>query len=79
LIGTGASTVLVYDSHLAGKMFYGQFAYKLTTPVSVAGATTVLLNAPARTARLASVSTKLRATAGEITTLNSHKIAGPGS
>jgi len=44
LIGTGTSTVSVYDARLAGKMFFDNFAYRLLAPVSVTAATEVLFH-----------------------------------
>lgn len=79
LVGTGASTVAVYDSNLGGKMFYGRFAYKLNSPVSVASATTVLFHNIGADGQSGVGVAEVAATAGEVTTLNGRKIAGPGS
>jgi hypothetical protein len=79
LVGTGTSRVAVYDAHLAGKMFYGTFAYKLTTPVSVAGATSVLLNDIGADGQSGVGVNEVASTSAEVTKLNGHNIAGPGS
>jgi hypothetical protein len=79
LVGTGTSRVAVYDSHLAGKMFYGRFAYQLNSPISVAGATTVLFHNVGADGQSGVGVDEIAGTAGEVTTLNGRKIAGPGS
>jgi hypothetical protein len=79
LIGSGSATVSVYDSRLAGKMFYDNFAYRLNAPVSVTGATEVLFHEIGADGQSGIGFASIAATAGEITRLNDRRIAGPGS
>jgi len=79
LIGTGTSTVSVYDSRLAGKMFFNNFAYQLTAPVSVTNATEILFHDIGADGQGGVGVEDIAATAGEITALNGRRIAGPGS
>ena len=79
LIGTGNSIVTIYDSRLAGKMFFDQFSYQLNSPVSVAGAAEVLFHNIGADGQIGVGVDEIAATAGEITTLNGRRIAGPGS
>jgi hypothetical protein len=80
LIGTGPSTVLVYDSGLAGKMFFDSLTYTLNSPVSVANALEVVVhNIGADGQNGEQPPLPSASAAGEITTLNGRRIAGPGS
>ena len=79
LIGSGNATVTVYDSGLAGKMFFDEFAYKLNSPVSVANAAEVLFHNIGADGQTGVGLDEIAATASEITTLNGRRIAGPGS
>lgn len=78
LIGNGPSKVAVYDTRLAGRMFYGRLAYKLSSP-SVASATTVLFHDIGADGQSGVGVADVAVTAGEITFLNGRRIAGPGS
>ncbi len=79
LVGTGTSTVAVYDTTLAGKMFFDLFAYKLRVPVTMAGASEVLFHNIGADGQTGVGVDDVAATAGEITSLNGRAIAGPGS
>lgn len=78
-VGTGNATVALYDVGLAGKMFFGTLSYQLTSPVTVAGATEVLIHNIGADGQIGVGTTADADTAGEITTLNGRRIAGPGS
>jgi len=79
IVGTGTSRVAIYDTGLAGKMFFDQLSYRLNLPVTVVGSSEVLLHTIGADGQ---IGTGVKATAlisGEVTTLNGVKIAGPGS
>lgn len=79
LVGSGTSIVSIYDKGFAGKMFFGDLIYRLNSPVSVANAREVLLHNIGADGQAGVGVKNVTATAGEITTLNSRRIAGPGS
>lgn len=78
IIGTGPSTVSVYDIGLAGRMFFDTLTYRLNT-VSVASAVEVLFHNIGADGQKGIGVGGLFQTSGEITTLNGRRIAGPGS
>jgi len=79
MIGKGTSTVSVYERPLAGKTFFGDLTYSLKSPVSVTNSTQVLLHNIGADGQIGVGVKEIAATAGEITTLNGRRIAGPGS
>jgi hypothetical protein len=79
LIGTGNSTVLVYDRGLAGKDFFGDLTYQLNSPVSVASSSAVLFHNIGADGQIGVGVRGFPATASDITFLNNRRIAGPGS
>lgn len=79
LIGTGNATVTVYDSGLAGRMFFGTLSYQLNAPVSVTGALEVLIQNIGADGQIGVALRTDAGTSGEITTLNGRRIAGPAS
>jgi hypothetical protein len=78
IIGTGSARVSVYDVGLAGRMFFDTLSYQLNT-ISVANATEVLFHSIGADGQIGVDTLAYSATAGEITYLNSRRIAGPGS
>jgi len=79
LVGSGNSTATVYDSGFAGEMFFGDLIYRLNSSVSVATAREVVLYNIGGDGQSGVGVSDIAATAGEITTLNGRRIAGPGS
>jgi hypothetical protein len=79
IVGTGTSRVAIYDAGLAGKMFFDQLSYRLNLPVTVVGSSEVLLHTIGADGQIGTGVKAAASTAGEITTLNGVKIAGPGS
>lgn len=79
MIGRGTATVSVYERPLSGKTFFGDLTYSLKSPVSVSAATQVLLHNIGADGQIGVGVKEIAATAGEITTLNGRRIAGPGS
>ena len=79
LVGSGNSTVTVYDRGFAGEMFFGDLLYRLNSPVSVANAREVVLHNIGGDGQTGVGVRDIAATAGEVTTLNGRRIAGPGS
>jgi hypothetical protein len=79
IVGTGTARVAIYDLGLAGKMFFDQLSYKLNLPVTVVGSSEVLLHTIGADGQIGSGVKATAAIAGEVTTLNGVKIAGPGS
>jgi hypothetical protein len=78
MIGTGGSTVSVYDVGLGGRMFFNFLTYQLNS-VSVANATEVLVHNIGADGQIGTGLSASSATAGETTTLNGQPVAGPNS
>jgi hypothetical protein len=78
IIGTGTSTVSVYDVGLGGRMFFNYLTYQLNS-VSVASAVEVLFHNIGADGQIGSGVGAISATAGETTTLNGRPVAGPNS
>jgi hypothetical protein len=79
LIGTGASTVSVYDVGFGGRMFFDTLSYTLASAPSVANAAEVLFHNIGADGQIGVGVAAIPGTASEITWLNSRRIAGPGS
>jgi hypothetical protein len=78
LVGTGTARVSIYDSGLAGRMFYDTLTYQLRT-TSIAGATEIVFHNIGADGQIGDGVNALPAASGEVTFLNNRRIAGPGS
>ncbi|MCI0734944.1 MAG: hypothetical protein L0Y50_01480 [Beijerinckiaceae bacterium] len=80
IIGTGESTVAIYDKGLSGRTFFSNpgISYSLPLPATVAGEPVLFDNIGADGQHGESRS-DIASTSREVTTINGIKIAGPGS